>query len=52
MRWRRLLLNWPAKAVDLWFFGYRALVVGMTIVTVSLVVLVLVLAAFGIRWGW
>jgi hypothetical protein len=50
--WRRILVEWPAKAVDAWFVGYRVLLTALTIVTVSAVVLMLVLAAFGIRWAW
>jgi len=50
--WRRVLIDWPARAVELWFAAYRILIVLMTIATVSLVLLVLVLALFGVRWGW
>jgi len=53
MAWRRWVIDVPAKAVDVWFLGYRLLLTGMTIVCVTGVVLMLVLwFGFGIRWGW
>jgi hypothetical protein len=52
MRWRHWLIEWPAALVDLWFAAYRLLILVLTIITVTGVVLMLVLAAFGIRWGW
>lgn len=52
LTWRLVLLDGPARLVELWFRAYHALLTGMTIVTVTLVVVTLVLAAFGVRWGW
>ncbi len=49
---RRWLIEYPARAVDLWFLAYRVLFTIATIVAVSTVVLMLLLAALGIRWGW
>lgn len=53
MNWRRLLIDGPARAFDLWWTAYR-LILGvaiMIIATLSLIALVLQLG-FGIRWGW
>lgn len=49
---RRWLIDLPARAVDLWFAGYRAVLLIATIASVTAVVLMLVLAALGVRWGW
>jgi hypothetical protein len=53
MNARRVLLEWPARAFDLWWTCYR-IVLGVTfmvVVTVTVIALTLDLA-FGIRWGW
>lgn len=52
MQWRRILLEWPARAVDLWFTAYRIVLTVATVIAVTVVVVMLVLALFGIRWGW
>ena len=49
---RRWLIDIPALVVDLWFRAYRIYLTIVTMVIVTTVVLMLVLAAFGIRWGW
>lgn len=51
MLWRVLVL-WPAKAVDLWWTGYKYLLMLAAMAGVTAALLVMVLAAFGIRWGW
>lgn len=52
MSLRRWLIEIPARIVDIWFLAYNVLLLIATIIAVSAVVLLLVLAAFGIRWGW
>jgi hypothetical protein len=47
-----MIVDWPAKAVDTWFAAHRALLAVATIVSVTAVVLMLVLASLGIRIGW
>ena len=50
--WRRWLVEWPAKAVDAWFVGYRVFLAAFTMITVTALLLMLALALFGVRWGW
>lgn len=50
--WVRVFLEWPARIVELWFAWYRLLLMTATILSVSAVMLMLVLALFGIRFGW
>lgn len=52
MNWRRYLIDIPVLLVDLWFLAYRVILTVATIVSVTAVVILLVLAALGIRWGW
>jgi hypothetical protein len=49
---RRALIDIPARIIDLWFAWYRMLLTVTTMACVSAVVLMLVLALFGIRVGW
>lgn len=49
---RRALIDIPARIIDLWFASYRLLLIVTTMVCVTAVVLMLVLALFGIRVGW
>ena len=49
---RRWLIDLPARIVDLWFMAYHFIILVATILSVTVVVVMLVLAAFGIRWGW
>lgn len=50
LRW--LLLDLPAAIVTLWFRAYYLLIALVTIITVSILLIALVLALFGVRWGW
>jgi hypothetical protein len=50
--WRFLLLEVPARAVDVWFVGYYALIGIMGATAIVGVIVMLALDQFGIRWGW
>lgn len=50
--WQRWLIEYPARIVDAWFFTYKLLLAITGFVTLGMVLIVLVLAAFGVRWGW
>lgn len=52
LRWQRFLIELPARIVDLWFRVYVTLLAIAGLVTVTMIVIVLLLALFGIRWGW
>jgi hypothetical protein len=49
---RRFLIDWPATAFNAWWAGYRWLLTLVIMIVVTLTGLSLVLAAFGVRWGW
>lgn len=49
---QRLIVTGPAKIVDLVGFGYVLFVAAGSLVCLTTVVGILVLYAFGIRWGW
>jgi hypothetical protein len=46
------LIDLPAKIVDGWFRFYWFLLTVVTVVSLAIGALALVLAQFGIRWGW
>lgn len=52
MRWRTWLIDWPAAIVTLWWAAYRILLMIITMIVVTTLLISLVLAVFGIRWGW
>lgn len=52
MDWHRWLIDVPAAIVTTWYRVYWIVLTIATMVAVSTVALMLVLAAFGIRWGW
>jgi hypothetical protein len=49
---RRFLIDIPAKLFDLWLFAYQAVLVAMVLAAMISVTAILVLALFGVRWGW
>jgi len=54
--WRKILIEWPVKAVTWYLVAYRALLAlsGLIVVMILIPILIieLVLWLFGIRWGW
>jgi hypothetical protein len=52
MRWRFWLIELPAKALEFWFTFYWTLLTVICAGIVLVTVAALVLALFGIRWGW
>jgi hypothetical protein len=50
--WRKWLIEWPAKALDLWFTFYWTLLTVLCAGIFLVLVASLVLDQFGIRWGW
>jgi hypothetical protein len=52
MRWWFWLIEVPAAIINVWLFNYRGLLLLTAIATFTVTVLVLALAAFGIRRGW
>jgi hypothetical protein len=49
---RRFFIDVPAAIVTLWYRVYVVLVALTALTTVTILLLALVLAFFGIRWGW
>lgn len=52
MEWRTVLIDIPAGVVDAWVSVYRWALAVTAISTIGVVVIVLLLATFGVRWGW
>lgn len=46
------LIDLPARIVDVWFSFYAFLILASATVGIMAALLMLVLAIFGIRWGW
>ena len=46
------LVEIPARIIDIWFMLYGFVILAATIISVTAVLATLLLAAFGIRWGW
>lgn len=49
---RRVLLDWPALIVTVWYRIYAVTLALVGIATVSMCVVMMTLYALGIRWGW
>ena len=53
IRWRAVLIDWPARIVDGWWLWYwRIVAVGVVVLWSVLIVGLLLWYVFGIRWGW
>jgi energy-converting hydrogenase Eha subunit E len=52
VKWRTWLIDWPAAIVSWWWLLYTWYLTIVTMCAVTAVIVLLVLAAFGIRWGW
>ena len=56
VNWRKLLIaifiDWPATIVTVWWLAYRIFLMVVTMITVTVVIAMLVLQCFGVRWGW
>lgn len=53
IRWRAVLIEWPARFVDAWWLWYwRIVAAGVAVLWTVLIVGLLLWYVFGIRWGW
>lgn len=49
---KRWLLDIPLLLFDLWWTVYQWILIVLVMITMTVVAIVLLLAALGIRWGW
>ena len=57
LMWRRVLIDWPARVVEVGFIWYRLYLLVLlwaagTIPLVTVSIVLLLWYGFGIRWGW
>ena len=52
MSWQRILVDIPARLFSLWWTAYGILLTVMFMALATVMIIGMVLYAFGIRWGW
>jgi hypothetical protein len=52
MTLRDLLIEWPVKLFNAWWMLYSTIWLVMFMAVGTITLIALVLALFGVRWGW